>query len=714
MKLNKIITVFAVLIHLPALADIDEDRLTALHKECEEAYMVNDFTRMKATIEERETLLHEDNRPAFNPYAYNSHLALLYKDLGSLHYCLADIDGTSGNEATACYQKSLEIYLNTLKDSHGAAVLRTELAQLHYRYGEYSEALGYLAANRNHYMQSGQERMELETWSQIALCKARLGRFEEALADIDSTIWLAGRFDVPIERLRKKGKILALQSEALDTSAAEAETYFQQYFDFQRDSIIKKFNGMDAAERESYWLRMQPFITDCFRLEEEAPGLLYDVILFSKSILLQFSQINPSAVAPHWTDIQKRLPKDACAIEYVQYEKHGQAYLGAIVLHPTGEPEFYRLLKLSDLLKFQLPSGCSVEKAMSAEVPEFKDALYSCNDLCRIIWTKELRNAIRDAETVFFAADGILHKLAIEYMFPQHKAPAFRRLTSTRELLRSEGHEAEGDMLICGGIDHYNCSAKPDSSMNDRLAYELLARKRIRFRNLKGAGEEVRMVKDIRNNPADTLLTNDRADEQTLVALMNEYSIVTIATHGYFSGTSQRWGTDLKTWKSDEKLSQSVIIVSGAQTNMNDTAFNPDLKDGIISARELARTDLSNVRLFILSACQSGLGEITGDGVFGLQRGLKNAGVRAMIVSLWEVDDKATSYFMVRFHKALSEGKGTSEAFDVARDAMDEKITTYDEGIDMGTLTEGEPQVTVRQIYNKPRYKNAFILIDSL
>lgn len=713
MKLRLLITVITVLIHLPVLAGTDEDRLTALHKECEEAYMVNDFTRMKETIAEREILLQEDNRPAFNLYTYNSHLALLYKDLGSLHYCLADIDGTSGNEAVTCYQKSLDIYLNTLKDSHGAAVLRTELAQLHYRYGEYSEALSYLTDNRSHYQQSGQERMELETWSQIALCKARLGRFEEALADIDSTIWLAGRFDAPVERLRKKGKILALRSEATDTPAAEAEEYFRQYFDFQRDSIVKKFNGMDAAERESYWLRMQPFITDCFRLEDEAPGLLYDVILFSKSILLQFSQRNPSAVAPHWTDIQKRLPKDACAIEYVQYEKFGQACLGAIVLHPTGEPEFYRLLKLNDLLKFQLSSGCTVEKAISTEVPGFKDALYSCEDLCRIIWTKELRNAIKDAGTVFFAADGVLHRLAIEYMYPQHKAPAFRRLTSTRELLRPEDHTAKGSMLICGGIDHYNCSAKPDSSSNDRLAYELLARERIRFRNLKGAGEEVRMVKDIRNNPTDTLLTNDRADEQTLVTMMNGHSIVSIATHGYFSGKSQRWGTDLKTWESDEKLSQSVIIVSGAQTNMNDAAFNPDLKDGIISARELAQTDLSNVRLFILSACQSGLGEITGDGVFGLQRGLKNAGVRAMIVSLWEVDDEATRYFMVRFHKALAEGKGTSEAFDVARDAMDEKVITYDEGIDMGTLTEGEPLITVRQVYDKPRYKNAFILIDS-
>ena len=69
---------------------------------------------------------------------------------------------------------------------------------------------------------------------------------------------------------------------------------------------------------------------------------------------------------------------------------------------------------------------------------------------------------------------------------------------------------------------------------------------------------------------------------------------------------------------------------------------------------------------------------------------------------------------MVKFHKALSEGKGTSEAFDLARDAMEEKVMTRDEGLDMGTLTEGEPQVTVRQIYNKPRYKNAFILIDSL
>lgn len=84
------------------------------------------------------------------------------------------------------------------------------------------------------------------------------------------------------------------------------------------------------------------------------------------------------------------------------------------------------------------------------------------------------------------------------------------------------------------------------------------------------------------------------------------------------------------------------------------------------------------------------------------------------IASLWDVNDEATSYFMVNFHKALAEGKETSLAFDLARDAMEYNIITYDEGLDMGTLKEGEPRTVIRQKYDKPRYKNAFILIDSL
>lgn len=714
MKRSILISAIVFLICLPAIAGIDEDRLTALHLECEEAYLVNDFIRMQKTIDQRNAIMYGEEQDAADTYAYNSHLALLYKDIGSLNYCLADIDGTSYDSAFSNYRKSLDIYLNVLRDTHGAAVLRTELAQLHYKSGEYAQALEYLTANREHFLQSGVERMELETWSQIALCKARLNQYDEAIADIDSTILLAGRFNIPVERLRKKGKILALRSEAENTPIKDAVPYFQQYYDFQRDSIVKHFNMMTVSERESYWLRMQPFVTDCFRLEDSAPDMLYDVVLFSKSILLHFSQGNADGVAPHWKDVQKKLGKDECAIEFVQYEKYGELYLGAIVLHPEGIPEFFRLLKVDDLLEFRLPIGVTVHDAVSKEIASYKNALYTCDDLNRIIWTKQLRNAINNADKVFFAADGILHRLAIEYMFPQDKSPKFRRLTSTREMLKEVEADADNGMLICGGIDHYRCSEEPDSLGNDRLAYELLARRRLCFRNLKGAEAEAHSIKDIRNNPADTLITGANADEQTLLSLMNDYGVVTIATHGYYGGGAQRCGTDLKTWKTDEKMSQSVLVVSGAQANMNNREFDPGITDGIISAREFSRTDLSNVRLLVLSACQSGLGEITSDGVFGLQRGLKNAGVSAMVVSLWEVNDDATRHFMVRFHTALSEGRTPGNAFDLAREAMEEVITVYDDGLDAATMAEGESRSIVRKKYNKPQYKNAFILIDSI
>lgn len=79
---------------------------------------------------------------------------------------------------------------------------------------------------------------------------------------------------------------------------------------------------------------------------------------------------------------------------------------------------------------------------------------------------------------------------------------------------------------------------------------------------------------------------------------------------------------------------------------MSNSRFSPENYDGILSARELAEQDLSHVSLVVLSACQSGLGYICTDGVYGLQRGLKTAGVKAIIASLWSVDDQATMLLM--------------------------------------------------------------------
>lgn len=708
--------VLATLIGVQVSSAQDEtgDSLTELHRQCESAYMLNDFNRMKETIDIRTDIIQRDSLQTMNAYERNSHMALYLKDLGSYHYCIADIDGTSYGTAETYYNASLDIYENNLKDSHGASVLRTELAQMHYKTGDYVKALTLLQKNRQHYYETGVEGMELLAWAEAALCKARLGRFEEAVCDIDSVILFTPKWENPQENLRKKGKILLLQAESTQSGYEQAVPYINGYFQQQKDSITTAFRTMNPGERERYWMRMRPFISDCYRLEESAAGLIYDAALFSKSILLQFSGRRQNhKVAPGWTEIQKHLKEDECAIEFIHYEKMGAMHLGAVMVRNTGEPAFFRITDVEGFMNFRLEGNIPVRDAVSKEVPSYKNAFYTDQKLSQLIWTKEIRSYLKGADKVYFAADGIFHKIAIEYMYPERKAPEFRRLTSTRELLDEYEEMSGNGMLICGGVDYFADKAESDTTGNDKLAYDLLARQRVYFRPLKGALAEVSEIASLRNTPSDTLVTGTNASETVLGNMMNDYPYVTIATHGYYAGTDNRSGTDLKTYDTDYMLSQSVLIMAGAQRNLDNFDFDPDHKDGIMSAREISGMDLTGVRLVTVSACQSGLGKITPDGVFGIQRGLKNAGVQSMIVSLWEVDDEATRHFMVNFNKALADGRDIGESFTFARESMSDEVEITETGLDAATMSESEPVTRRKKRFDKPQYKNAFILIDN-
>ena len=93
-------------------------------------------------------------------------------------------------------------------------------------------------------------------------------------------------------------------------------------------------------------------------------------------------------------------------------------------------------------------------------------------------------------------------------------------------------------------------------------------------------------------------------------------------------------------------------------------------EDGILSSMEIANLDLSNTDLVVLSACQTGLGDINTEGVSGIQQAFKLAGVNTLVMSLWEVSDKATSIMMTNLYKNLSKGKNKREAFNAAVQAV--------------------------------------------
>lgn len=690
-----------------------------LHIRCEEAYKHNDYTAMKLSLDERQGHIDNGSMAGMSKEDSVEVLGMFHKDWGSYYSCLAYIDDTGYSKAKKSFEESLEIFG---RDALSSSVIRTEMAQIHYRCREYQEALALLEQNFNFYSRQFIEE-SLVTLSQVALCKARLKRFDEALEDIDKALEICSRqksgidgdYELIQELRRKKGKILILRSEEYDSDGEEALAYFKEYFSYAKSSILDAFSRMDADERERYWLRMHPFVVDCYRLEDVDPSFLYDVTLFSKSLLLQFSRQGGRNPVTDYRDIQQRLEKDEAAIEFVRYEAEDEMKYCALLLHSEGAPSFIPIGSETELLQHRIYGRVTVSDALGLNSRnQYRDSLYVCESFSKLIWNKKLRRKLSDIGKVYFSPDGILHQIAVEYMYPYGEDISFHRLTSTKELLESPIDIASDSMLVCGGVNY--CTTvddEDDNDGNDALAYDILRKRRMKFGFLKGSLSEADSVFRLRNMPGDSLITGKNVSESVCSRLMGRYPVVMLATHGYFDGKADDFSEELKPRTSDHTMSESVLLLAGGQRNMDDDTFDSSKRDGILSARELSSMQLNDVELFIVSACQSGLGYMTPDGVYGLQRGLKNAGVRAMIVSLWNVEDEATRYFMINLNRALVTGCDLQSAFEYARDCMDCKVEcrrrTFDRKRDCGSFV-----VTEEAEYARPCYKNAFILIDNI
>jgi CHAT domain-containing protein len=206
------------------------------------------------------------------------------------------------------------------------------------------------------------------------------------------------------------------------------------------------------------------------------------------------------------------------------------------------------------------------------------------------------------------------------------------------------------------------------------------------------------------------VLRGSDASDTQFCKKANEADIVHISTHGFFTGTIH--STDLSPAITDNSLSESGLAMAGVNANLHNNAFDATHYDGILTAKELSEQNFSNIKMIVLSACQTGLGYITGDGVYGLQRGLKAAGVGAMTLSLWSVDDYATCELMQRFYAELLKPGATDiyHSFMQARKSLmtDKAITSY-------KFSAAKLALKANNLnFNKPQYTNAFILIDVL
>ena len=141
-------------------------------------------------------------------------------------------------------------------------------------------------------------------------------------------------------------------------------------------------------------------------------------------------------------------------------------------------------------------------------------------------------------------------------------------------------------------------------------------------------------------------------------------------------------------------LTRSGLLMAGANNFLKRIEIPQGIQDGVLYANEISNVNLGYVKLLVLSACQSGLGDIaSSEGVFGLQRGFKLAGVKSIIMSLWKVDDTATKILMTEMYKQLNTTQSIREALTNAQ-------------LYLRTTENGK--------YDNPRFWAAFILIDNI
>lgn len=614
-----------------------------------------------------------------------------------------------------------------------------DLAQLYYKQELYGLALVYIDSilsnplykDNSRYNVPEQDVMEVR--SQRAICLARLARYAEALNQIEPVVNYfrkAGNKRSYAESLRKKAKILMLQYDCTGVYNTVAKTCYQDYLSISKDYIDKYFVSMNESEREQYWMAEQPFVTDCFRLEDNAPELLYDVALYSKAVLLQMGRSFKdgmteserknalASIRVTWKQVKEKLPQSSCAIEFVIYEKQSDKHIGALVIDKkTVRPIFIDMASVNAISDYTLADNYKV-KDVFADTQDKNgiNALYNDTILRSLCWNKELVEAIGDNRNIYFSPDGIFHQMGIEYMIPQSlENKNFYRLTTTRELIQPNYKIHTDRMLVCGDME-YGLSVEDNEPGNDELAYSLLADMRLSMNPLPNSSTEIDSIRAIRKNHSkDMVLRADSVTEKALTMLLGKYDIVHISTHGFFSEASNI-GTEIRPSSTDIQLSKSCLFLSGSEKHLKQTSFDSSLHDGILSARELAKTDMDNVDLAVMSACMSGLGFITPDGVFGLQRGLKTAGAKSILLTLWSVDDEATCYFIVQLYKKLEIGLSMHEAFNMARETMKEyNNNDQSDQSDIGGANNSYTQrrrMTVPR-FDEPYYYNAFILIDS-
>ena len=309
----------------------------------------------------------------------------------------------------------------------------------------------------------------------------------------------------------------------------------------------------------------------------------------------------------------------------------------------------------------------------------------------KLLWEPLKENVSEDA-TIYYVPSQVLFQVSLESLpltdgtlLGNHYN--FVRLSSARELVKmkskSNSNKANTAVLY-GGLQYdLETTAMAEESKKYDLSNLLALRGEFArgdsvFHNLQGTKEEILKIEDLlkRNKwQVSSYMGKNGTEESFLNMHGKSPKLLHLATHGFYYTPNRAENVDYLKGYTDA-MSLSGLVLSGGNAAWLGKPLPKGVLGGILSANDIARLDLSNTDMVVLSACQTGQGKATSEGLYGLQRAFKKAGVGTIVMSLWSVSDKTTSEFMTTFYERLADthnARNKRKAFEEAKEIIRKK-----------------------------------------
>ncbi|MEQ6120659.1 CHAT domain-containing tetratricopeptide repeat protein [Reichenbachiella sp. MALMAid0571] len=351
------------------------------------------------------------------------------------------------------------------------------------------------------------------------------------------------------------------------------------------------------------------------------------------------------------------------AVMYVKND-NSKSKPGLILLKNGEELEKKYLKYYRNIMKFKLPDERSYEN----------------------FW-KPIELVIGEPSTIYLSADGVYNQINIESIeladgsFLLDKSNIVL-VSNTKDLYTNKVRSnivQDANVAMMFGDPIFYVSSDPGQWAGEASQHrggnpDVIGR-------LPGTEEEIKNLKALLRESGWVTedYTNTDATEEKVKNIDNP-KIFHIATHGFFQPNAELNSEDIglkENLVAENPLLKTGLLLVGAGDILNQTTSNFNLDDGILTAYEAMNMKLDKTELVVLSACETGLGEIeAGEGVYGLQRAFLVAGAKTIIMSLFKVSDEATQKLMIQFYKNWLQTGNKRQSF------IDAKKTIREEFVD--------------------------------